>query len=325
MKVGLQLPQLMAQHVDRATVRRFILNAEQQGFDSFWVQDHFLWPHAPQTGYAGREGAPIPDAYRHMLAPLELLAFTAALTERAQIGTSVLVTAYHSPARLAQQLSTLDVLSDGRVLCGLGLGWNKDEYDQFGTPFKSRGRRMTDFVRALKSCWQPDPVEYHGRFFEIPSADLSPKPVQRDANGAPAIPILLGLSSPEGLERVAELADGWNPAGRPAAGVVEGLSAIQRRAEELGRTSRLPAYMRVFVIPADRSAQEVQSRPFGAISWRGTVASMKPLVAEARDAGIDHLIIDTSFSAEFPDRDAWPAQVDYLAPLVDVAHAGVTV
>jgi probable F420-dependent oxidoreductase len=318
MEIGVQLPQLGAQ-VDRATLRAFVQEAEASGFDSFWVQDHFLWPYRPQSGYAGRPGAPIPQEYRSVLAPLELLAFTAALSERGKIGTSILVTAYHVPARLAQQLSTLDMLSGGRVICGLGLGWSKDEYDQFGTPFAERGRRMTDFIRALRACWAPNPVEYHGRFFDVPPADISPKPLQRDESGRPAIPIVLGQSSPAGLRRVAELADGWNPAGRSAEAVAAELSELQRLAA--GRDGRLTSYLRVFIIPAERSATEVQTRPFGPIAWRGPAAALRERVAEAAAAGIDHLIVDTSFSGEIDEPAAWLGHLRYLETLPEAAHA----
>lgn len=319
MKIGLNLPQL-GPHAARMAVRGFALEAEACGFDSLWVQDHVLWPHHPQSGYAGRPGAPIPQEYRSMLAPLETLAYVAALTERVRVGTSVLVTAYHRPARLAQQLATLDLLSGGRVICGLGLGWSKDEADQMDTPFTRRGARMADFIRALRACWLPDPVTYAGPFFRIPAADLSPKPVQRDAEGRPAVPIVLGLGSAAGMARTAELADGWNPAGRPAEMVRATLREIQAMAEARGRTVRMQSYMRVFVIPADVSPAQVLERPFGPISWVGPAAQLSQRVAEARQAGIDHLIIDTSFSGEIDGPDAWPAHVRYLAPLAAAAH-----
>ena len=151
MKIGLCLPQLN-QHADRTAVSGFARNAEAAGFDSLWVQDHFMVPENPQVGYAG--GPPelkMPDPYRCMLSPLETLAFVAAITERAQIGTSILVTAYYRPLMLAKRLASIDVLSGGRLVAGLGLGWSKDEYDQMDTPFARRGARMTDFIRALKA------------------------------------------------------------------------------------------------------------------------------------------------------------------------------
>ena len=161
MKVGICVPAL-GPHVDRRAVHDFTIRAEAAGFDSLWVQEHFMWRNVPQTGYAGIPGVPMPKPYQSLLQPLELLSYCAAITEKVELGTSILVTAYHRPLNLARRMATLDVLSGGRALCGLGLGWMAEEYAHMDTPFEKRGPRMTDFVRALKAAWLPDPVQYQG-------------------------------------------------------------------------------------------------------------------------------------------------------------------
>ena len=320
MKIGLCLPQLNP-HANRAAVKGFAINAEAAGFDSLWVQEHFMVPENPQVGYAGGPlEVKMPDPYRSLLAPLELLAFTAAVTERVQIGTSILVTAYHRPLDLAKRLATLDVLSGGRMVAGLGLGWSKDEYDHMDTPFERRGARMTDFVRALKACWLPDPIEYHGEFFDVPKCDSSPKPIQRNPAGEPQVELALGGGAPAAQRRVAEHADAWNPAGAPPDGVMAGVAAINEMAKAHGRNP-IRNYMRIFANPTMPGIPAWDGGFFGAMSWSGTAADMKPKVEEARDAGIEHIIIETGFWEPCPSPQNWIDQVDFFAPLVEVAHA----
>lgn len=320
MKIGLCLPQLN-QHADRTAVSGFARNAEAAGFDSLWVQDHFMVPENPQVGYAG--GPPelkMPDPYRCMLSPLETLAFVAAITERAQIGTSILVTAYYRPLMLAKRLASIDVLSGGRLVAGLGLGWSKDEYDQMDTPFARRGARMTDFIRALKACWLPDPVEYRGEFFEVPRCDSSPKPLQRNAAGEPQVEIAIGGGgNAAGQRRIAELGDAWNPAGAPPEMVMAGLAALNELAKEYER-GPLGNYMRVFANPVMPGIEPWHGGFFGPMSWSGTAEEMRPRVEEARDAGIGHVIIETGFWEPCPGPRNWIDQVEFFAPLVDAAH-----
>ena len=319
MKIGLCLPQLNP-HSTREATLGFARNAEAAGFDSLWVQEHFMVPENPQVGYAGAPGVPMPDPYRVMLSPLEVLAFVAAVTERVQIGTSILVTAYHRPVYLAKRLASIDVLSGGRMVAGFGLGWSKDEYDQEDTPFTRRGARMTDFIKALKACWLPDPIEYHGEFFDIPKADSSPKPLQRNRNGEPQVELALAGAAPAAQKRVAELADAWNPAGAPPEMVAEGIKHINAMAAELGR-GPLTTYMRVFANPTMPGIEPWDGGFFGRMSWHGTTEDMKPHVVAARDAGVDHVIIETGFWEPCPSPQNWLDQVDFFAPLVDVAHS----
>jgi probable F420-dependent oxidoreductase len=215
MRVGLTLPQY-GLHANKRTVTDFALAAETCGFDSLWVQEHLLWPHDPKPLL----GAPpsvtdhhLPEVYRYYLSPLELLSYVAAITHRIRIGTSILVTAYHRPVELAKRAATLDVISDGRLTLGLGLGVFPDEYDAAGTPTTQRGARADDFLAAMRTCWGENPVEYRGPFFTIPKADTSPTPVQRDMAGHPTIPIMgaFGHASAGGRTRTAQFCDIYNP------------------------------------------------------------------------------------------------------------------
>lgn len=320
MKLGICIPAL-GPHVDRRAVREFAVRAEAAGFDSLWVQEHFMWRELPETGYAGIAGRPMPESYQSLLQPLELLAFCAGVTERVQLGTSILVTAYHRPLMLARRLATLDVLSGGRVIAGLGLGWMAEEYAHMDTPFERRGARMTDFVKALKAAWLPDPVRYQGPFFSFPECHSAPKPLQRDAQGNAAVPILTGGGSPSSLARSAQLADGWNPAGIPAAAAAETAKQLQEMAAAAGRAERLPTYLRAFNSPTIPGIPARSGGAFDAMAWQGGIEEQAARLRECRDLGIDHVILETNFWDADLSSDRWLAQVDFFAPLVGVAHS----
>jgi probable F420-dependent oxidoreductase len=319
MKIGICVPAL-GPHVNRAAVRDFAIGAEKAGFDSLWVQEHFMWRQVPKTGYAGAPGVPMPTPYQSLLQPLEMLAFCAAVTDRVQLGTSILVTAYHRPLMLARRLATLDVLSEGRILAGLGLGWMAEEYEHMDTPFERRGGRMTDFVKALKAGFLPDPVSYQGPFFSYPESHSSPKPVQRDELGNPCVPILTGGGNPKSLARCARYAHGWNPAGMPASMCGEIRANLNEMAKGFGRSINFPIYLRVFNNPTMPGIPEWDGGFFGRMSWSGGIDAQAKQVEDCKAAGIDHVIIETNFWEPNPSPEFWFKQLDWFTPLVTVAH-----
>jgi probable F420-dependent oxidoreductase len=311
MKIGLCLPQL-GPHASLDAVRGFAESAELLGFDSLWVQEHLFYPQ-PAVGYAGAPGVPWPEAYAQLLSPLELLSFVAGITGRIRLGTSILVTAYHRPLALAKQASTLDVLSGGRLLLGLGLGWCEQEYQLMDTPFAARGPRSRDFIQALKNCLGPDPVEYKGAFFDIPACRTSPKPV----NGS--LPLISGFWSEAGMRRTAEHCDAWMPAGMNISVAAAGMKAINGMARDDFGRGPLDLVYRVFSSPALAGVAEVAATPLSP-NWLGSVDSMRGKVEEAVAAGVSELIIDTSFFTENPGVNGWIAQPEFFAPLLEVAR-----
>ena len=202
--MGITLPQA-GQQATRENVVRMAQNAEKEGFDSLWVFERLLWPINPQTPYPGTPDGSLPIENQNVLDPLETLTYVAAHTDRIALGTSVIDMLFHNPVILARRFATLDVLSEGRSICGLGIGWSKDEYQVSNIPFKERGKRADEFIQTLKRIWTDDVVEFKGKFYNIPASKIGPKPVQK-----PAIPIYLGGFSPNTFARITKYdLNGW--------------------------------------------------------------------------------------------------------------------
>ncbi|MGY1815799.1 TIGR03619 family F420-dependent LLM class oxidoreductase [Blastococcus sp. SYSU D00820] len=300
--IGLGLPQL-GPHVTRGTVQRFCRRAEELGYASLWAQEHLFYPLANSSGYAGRTSTSVHPAYRDILGTTELLAFVAACTERAMIGSSVLVAGYHRPVELAQRLATLDLLSGGRLVAGIAAGWSDEEHAQMDVDPRTRGRRMDELVEALLVCWGEDPVRFSGEFFEIPEAVQRPKPVQR-----PHPPLLSGLRSEAGLRRTARYFDIWNPSRGTADQLLEQMAAMAAMRPE-GR-----APLRLFL----RSYTQRPTDPVGGggQGLDGVVEDLRTAIA----AGAEQLIVDTSFADDMDSPEAWEQVPDVLAPLLAVAR-----
>jgi probable F420-dependent oxidoreductase len=299
--IGLALPQL-GPHVTRASVVGFCRRAEELGYASLWVQEHLFYPTQNSSGYAGRRDTTVHPAYRSILGATELLAFVAACTERVTIGSSVLVAGYHRPVELAQRVATLDLLSGGRMVLGLSAGWSHEEHLQMGVDPSTRGARMDELIEALRACWGPDPVEHHGTHFDIPPAEMRPKPLQR-----PHPPLLSGLRSPAGLRRTARYFDIWNPTRGTAAELRAQLDdmAAMRPAEL--------APLRLYF----RSYTQRPTAPVGAggAGLEGAQADLATAIA----AGAEQLIVDTSFDDAMTSAQAWEEVPDRLAPLISMA------
>jgi probable F420-dependent oxidoreductase len=300
--VGLTLPQL-GPHVTRDAVRGFCEEAEALGFTSLWVQEHLLFALNPKAPYAARPGMKIPDAYRTTMAATELLTAAAAWTERPLIGTGILVGGYHRPVELAQRLAAIDILSNGRLIAGLSVGWSKDEHEQMDVEFHTRGRRMGELVDALLACWGPDPVSFHGEFFHIDDVLVSPKPLQQ-----PHPPLLSGMRSGAGLQRTAAQFDIFNPASGSIDQILETVAAINAlRTPEQGP---IDVMQRIFTEP-----------PFVVPGLEPlTVDAMQASIAAARAAGFRAVIIDTAFTTEVHSPADWVTFPRRLAAVLDAAR-----
>ena len=191
MQVGLHLPQF-GRAAAPGAVQRIAAAAEALGYDDVWASDHLVVP--------AEQRYPPPYLYD----PLQTLAFAAASTRQIKIGTSVLVLPqYASPLALANTLASLDNLSDGRLILGVGIGWSQGEYEALNAPFSDRGARLDDIIGLFRAAWSDDPINYDGRFYKVNDIRLLPKPAHR-------IPIWIGGSSERALARAAALGDGYH-------------------------------------------------------------------------------------------------------------------
>jgi probable F420-dependent oxidoreductase len=205
MKIGLRLPQTGEHNASKENIIRLANEAENTGcFDSLWVLERLIWPINPHTRYPGSEDGKFPADWQYIFEPLETLTYVAANTENIALGTSVIDMLFQNPVILARRFTTLDVLSKGRAIAGLGIGWSKDEYQTSTIPFKDRGKRADEYIQILKKIWTEEVVEFKGQFYNIPASKIGPKPIQK-----PHIPIYLGGYSQGTFARIAKYANGW--------------------------------------------------------------------------------------------------------------------
>lgn len=305
MRVGFTLP-----HIGPAASPAAIIQAAQRaealGYHSLWVTERLLYPVAPQTPYPATADGSLPASYRHVLDPLESLTFAAAYTQRIALGTSVLDLPYYNPVLLARRLTTLDVLSGGRLRVGLGLGWSKDEFDAVGASLRERGARADEFLQVLKAIWTTDPVEFSGRYYRVPRSIIGPKPIQK-----PHPPIYLAAFAPSALRRVARLADGWNPVGLPVAAMAQMMGQIRELAKAAGRD---PASLELIV----RANLHLTPEPLGDQRWifSGSPEQVREDVAQVRALGAQELFFDPTFSPDGERTAAFLAAMERARALL---------
>ena len=211
-----------------------VRTAEEVGIESLWSVEHVVVPigYASQYPYSadGRmpgnnEKIPIPD-------PIVPLAYAAALTKRIRLGTGILILPQRHPVYLAKEMAPLDVLSRGRALLGIGIGWLEEEFRVVGVPFRERAPRTEESVRALRSLWAPETSSFQGRFYQWGPVESYPKPVQK-----PGVPIVVGGHVEGAARRAARVGDGFFPA-RGEFDLLASLFAAMR--DECGKVGRRP-------------------------------------------------------------------------------------
>lgn len=285
MRIGFGLPQL-GRDAGPSGLIEVARQAEALGFDSVWTIDRLLWPVEPRTPYMVTPDGSLPEAYKYVLDPIEVLAFVAARTERVSLGTSVLNLPFYNPTLLARRLTTVDVLSGGRLLLGLGLGWSADEYEATGTDIRTRGKRADEALELLHRIWKDDVVEFSGEHYQLAASHIDLKPVQK-----PHPPIYLAAYTPAAMKRVAKYADGWNPAGVPFEGMLEMFGAIKQMAEAEGRDpSALKLVVRANVMMSDGAMGDSRN------IFSGSDDEIAADIARAREIGVDELFFDAGFS-----------------------------
>jgi probable F420-dependent oxidoreductase len=264
--------------IDPAT---FAKEVEDRGFDSVWFPEHSHIPTKRESPYPG--GGDLPDMYRRTYDPFISLTVAAAATTRLKVATGICLVIQRDPIHTAKEVASVDHLSGGRFLFGVGAGWNREEMADHGTDPKTRMRRMGDYIKAMKELWTKERAEYHGEFVDFDESWAWPKPAQD-----PHPPVLIGGMGPTVEDRILDFGDQWLPQNVTTDNMDEfadRAAKLQQRAADAGR-GRIP--MSMFYAQADRRAIEGYEK-----------------------AGCDRLIYGVSSS----DRDTVLKELDALVPL----------
>ncbi|WP_084964324.1 TIGR03619 family F420-dependent LLM class oxidoreductase [Thermoactinospora rubra] len=276
MTLGVELPSAGASASPEEIVR-VARHAERIGLAAVWTFERLLLPAGPAKMIGGPE-VPLPEAYGSVYDPLETLSYVAAVTGRVALGTSIVVATYHNPVVLARRLATLDRLSGGRLVAGLGQGWMADEFTAAGVPPQRRGARFEELVTAMRTVWQADPVTFEGDFYRIPPAHVGPKPVRPDG---PAL--LAGATSPGSLERAARLGLGLNVVMMTWEAFHDSVAMFRRAAEAAGTDpATLPVVVRVNGMVTEK-AQDDRA------PVTGSAEQVMEDLARLRSAGVGHV------------------------------------
>jgi probable F420-dependent oxidoreductase len=270
---------------------RFVQRAEALGYRTAWTFQRLLVPAErepdPRSGMA---------VYRSVLDPVVSLAHLAGRTDRIRLGVAVLNMPFFSPALLAKQLATLDILSNGRLDVGLGVGWSKVEFAASGVPLERRGARAEEFLRALRALWTDEVVEFDGEFYRIPPARAEPKPLQR-----PHPPVLLGGSAEVALRRAGRVAAGWISASNADLRHIDRpIATVRQAAEQAGRD---PDALRFVCRGPLRLGPpgERDRRPLA-----GPVGQVRGDLEDLRAQGVTEVFLDLNWDPEVGSPDADP-------------------
>ena len=245
------------------------VRAEALGFDSVWAHDHVFNVGHVRERIGGRP----------YYEPLTLLSYVAARTSRVRLGTSVLVLPYHNPIRLAKVAATLDVLSGGRLILGVGVGAIEQEMEAMGTPFKERGRFSDEAIAAMRALWTQAEPRFDGTFSRFAGMPFSPKPVQK-----PSIPIVIGGVSPAAIRRAARMGDGWQPLGLSPEALRAGITTLREAARAHGRdAAQIPVSLALSLGTGRAGRATLGTEPAEIARTAKTYA----------DAGLDALLVST--------------------------------
>ncbi len=204
---------------------------EDRGFESMWVPEHTHIPASRVSPWPG--GGDLPKNYWHTYDPFVALTAAASVTTNLKVGTGICLIMERDPITTAKEVASLDMLSNGRFIFGIGGGWNAEEMANHGTQYRCRWRVMRENILAMKEIWTQDEAEFHGRYVSFDKIWSYPKPVQK-----PHPPIIMGGDGPTTFDRVVEYCDGWMPiSGRQTEGpsLGEKIATLKRRVEDAGR------------------------------------------------------------------------------------------
>ncbi|WP_329225106.1 TIGR03619 family F420-dependent LLM class oxidoreductase [Streptomyces sp. NBC_00111] len=305
MRLGVALP-TFGPHATAEGIAHVSRTAELLGYDSLWTGDRILTPSVPSARYPGAGGV-MPRSYENHMDPLTALSFAAAHTGRVRLGTSTLNGLWQPPLVLARTLTTLDVLSRGRLDVGLGLGWMPEEYAAVGVPWDGRGARLEESLDVLEKYWAGGVLAHEGPLFSVPEAVTGLRPHQR-----PAPPVLLAAFTPRGMRRVARRADGWLPTAMRLPRLTAMWTSI---AEEATAAGRDPSALRM-ALRVNPELTDVKVDP-EQVPGSGTLDQYIDYARQAAGAGVHELFMDFGQSPTTLDE-----RVDLAGRFIDGVRAG---
>jgi len=305
MKIGFGAP-VSGAWATPENLASFAARAEQAGYASLWSFQRLLVP----------EGSGMDPVYRSVFDPMAALAYAAAGTSRIRLGVAVVNLPFVSPAYLAKQAATVDILSGGRLDLGLGIGWMPEEFAATGAPMARRGARAAEYVAVLRELWADGRSEFSGEFYEIPRSSVAPKPVQP---GGP--PILLGGLARPALERAGRIADGWVTSSRTdLSRIAEGVGVIRAAAAEAGRD---PDALRIVCRGVVRAGAEATAPGGSRLLLSGRPDQIREDTRWLAGQGVTEIFYDLNWDPQVGSPDADPASaaarageiLDALAPV----------
>lgn len=256
---------------------------EERGFESLWLPEHSHIPLSRQSPFP--QGGDLPKKYYDVMDPFVILGATAAVTTRLRIATGICLVPQRDPIQTAKEVATVDQISAGRFLFGVGIGWNADEMADHGTNFQHRQQVMQERIEAMRAIWTRSKPEYHGQFVNFGPMMTWPKPIQK-----PHPPVLVGGSMPHGARRALAYGDGWVPhARRPTYHLLEKIPAYRELEKAAGRTLPITAF----------------GAEHDATKWPAY-----------RDAGIERIVISIDSEPAdvvLPRLDTWATQLQTVA------------
>ncbi len=302
MDFGVHLPQL-GRGANRENLIEWAEEADRLGMHSGWVSDHVAWPKDIESSYPYTEDGSFPGGFdMPWLDPLGTLMFVAARTERIKLGTTVLILGYRPPVLTAKWMATLDVLSQGRAILGVGVGWMREEFEVLGMPFDHRGARADEQLEVFEELFTEELPSYDGRYYQFPPVGFSPKPPDNK------IPVWVGGNSAAAFRRTARFGDAFHAAFEPMERVAEEWAGIGEACEAIGRDrAELELSVRVYLDPA--------SQMEGPKSLQGSTDQMADTIGQWAEIGVTHLGLDVVASGGATGRlDALRSFMTDVAP-----------
>lgn len=291
MDINIALPQT-GKFASPETITYAAEEAERREYTTVWVLERLLRPIDSRPS-PERTSTTMPESYANVYDPLETLAYVAAKTERVKLGTSIIDALFHVPAILARRFATLDRLSGGRLIAGLGQGYSSEEFAAANVPMSRRGAGFEEFIEAMRAAWGPDPVHFSGRFYEIPESQINPKPVQ---DGGP--PVIIAAMQKPAVERAGRLGFGLNPLAPNWEALEAAVSSFRDAAHAAGHDSAtMPVVVRANTAVGEEIA-ESDRPPLG-----GSPEQVAEDLKRLREMQVDELFFDMNrFSIPVEDQ-----------------------